>query len=243
MTLGGKQLVSLPIEYAETQSIFSEITEKNHRSVLITSAVQGEGVSTVAYALAQKAAATGLKTLLLEFNTHTPFLADTLGIPSLNWSLDHLPDPNFMVSYSPKGLTFLAAPSQRSFSVNTRKSEFISAALEHFSSAFDLVIGDAPCLCHPNLNGIPTKMLARHFSATILVVATNKTSAGQVKRAVDQLTNDEICIAGTVLNDQNYPSLYKEMERQFLKAGKLGNWIWKRVQPTIRQAPFMTENF
>ncbi|RED43801.1 tyrosine-protein kinase family protein [Aestuariispira insulae] len=233
----------LPIEYDETASIYAKTVAKDHRTILFTSADRGEGVSTIAYAIAQKAAASGRRTLLMEFNTYRPFLNGVLQLPTSDWRLDQLDIERDIFTVSGTKLSFLPAPHRQSFPVETRKPEIIQEALASMLEDYDLVIADAPCLCRPNLNGIPTKMLAAHFASTVLVVASNKTSSNLIARAVEQLVDAEICLAGAVLNDQIYPSLFKELERQFSKAGGIGRKIWSLVAPRLRQASFMTDSF
>ena len=236
-------IAPLPINYDETQSIYARTVAKDHKTVLFTAADRGEGVSTLAYAIAQKAAASGRRTLLVEFNTFRPFLNGILQLPATQWRLDDIDPARDIFSVKGTNLSFLPAPFAKSFPVETRRPEIIENALKKLRGEFDLIIGDAPCLCRPNLNGIPTKILAQHFSSSVLVVASNKTSSSMISRAVEQLVEADVCLAGAVLNDRIYPSLYKELERQFNKAGKVGHGIWGWLGPHLRRAPFMTDSF
>lgn len=56
-------------------------TGRDPRVVMVTAAGRGEGATTVALGLAEAAARTGMRTLLLEANGNDPALADRIGVP------------------------------------------------------------------------------------------------------------------------------------------------------------------
>ncbi len=236
-------IVALPIEYVETQTIFTEVAKKDFRSILFCSPDSGDGVSTIAYSVAQKAVSSGKKVLLVEFTTRTSFLADRLKLARLDWSMDNLPSAEEMITFSRSGLTYLPAPSSMGFSVSSRQVSHISEVINRFLEEFDLVVIDAPPVCRPNLHGIPTQMLAPQVDGVFMVISTNQTGQNQIRRTVDILVDHGTNFAGSILNDRAYPSLFSELQRQFEKAGRFGSWFWSKISKPIQNAPFMTDSF
>lgn len=171
------------------------------KRVLVTSAVDEEGKSTVASSLAVVAGMAERKTLLVECDLRRPVLATRLGLP---------PKPG-LVDF----LTGAAAPSQvvRVVSVGQtdenasavvgsgnviaaitagsdpqRPTELIrSDRFEHFmtqvSSVYDLVILDCP----PLLSVADTLELVEHVDAVILCVRSKQTTRDQLSAALGTL--------------------------------------------------------
>ena len=64
----------LPITYDETETLYQRILNSGLRSLMVTSAEPEEGTSTLAYALAQRIAASGKKILFIDFRCHLPLI-------------------------------------------------------------------------------------------------------------------------------------------------------------------------
>ncbi|MGN4982002.1 hypothetical protein ACTFBY_11420 [Aeromonas dhakensis] len=64
--------MSIPIQYLELESLYASTLARGIRSLAVTSAEGGEGVSTICEALARRAEADGLKTLLVDLNLYHP---------------------------------------------------------------------------------------------------------------------------------------------------------------------------
>ncbi len=235
---------ALPITFAECEAIYSRI--EGLRTVLFTSAVPGEGSSTIAYAVAQRAAASNRRVLLIDFNTHRSYPRDTLGIPSSSWSLGQDIPPEAVCrpgGTSGKSPHILPAPIERAFSVDARQPSHVSQTLTKLQEDYDLLIGDGPSLNRLNGSGIGSIALATVFDGVVLTAAASETASTEIKRAVDRLVETDAALVGCVLNDRANPDLQSELMRQFSKYGRLGRALQRYIAPLISSALIPQERF
>lgn len=226
---------ALPITYTECDTIYGQTVDKGLQSVLFVSAKPGEGVSTIAYAVAQRAAANGKRVLFLDFNTRSSFPRDVLCLPAMTWSLSEEIPKEAFVPIREQGLTFLPAPIERSFGLEARQYQAITNVMKRFTDSFDVVIGDAPCLTRPNGYAVPPAVLVPSFDGIVLVVAAGSTSKDAVQKAVAVLQSASARIVGCVLNDCGSQRLSDEIIRQFDKLGRLGRGLRWLSRPLIRR--------
>ena len=224
---------SLPIDYAETATIYESTVGKGVRSLLLTSAVPGEGVSTIAFGLAQHVAAVGKRVLFVDLNTHNSFAGNNLALPRHAWDMGEVLDEGRVFSIPERRLDILAAPAQGTFSVSRRSIEAVAETVRSWSAAYDIVIADAPCLTKPNSSGVPTPVLAACFDGVGLVVASGETARDAVSQGVNRLAEQGAALHSVILNDRATPSFRAEVDRQFRKWGAFG-----RVLRRFLWAPF-----
>ena len=77
----------LPITYQELESIYARTIGSGFKSIAITSALAGEGVTTLAEALAKRVVASGRKGLMVELNVLHPDFTQRLGVSVKDWQL------------------------------------------------------------------------------------------------------------------------------------------------------------
>lgn len=233
----------LPIDFAENEALYAQTVGSDARSVLFTSALPGEGVSTLAYALAQRAASAGLRVLLADFNVHNSFPARFLRLPVRSWQLGDAFDWGAIYPIPDRTLDILPAPLQGSFAIPQRSLATVERTIEIWRDRYDMIVADAPCLMRPNSSGISSALLARAFDACCLVVASGETPSEAVRRAVDRLEEQGARPCGVILNDRSMPSLRAEIERQLDKLG----WIGRRMKgfpwATVRGLPVFDEGY
>jgi Mrp family chromosome partitioning ATPase len=173
--------------------------ESAHQTIAITSALEGEGVTSVARSLAAIMAHDLARSVcLLETNWWPPTgdgprpdrrvgLADVLnGSCSLESAVLHTNDPNLTVLPSgrlsvPERPTVVASPA------------FVDA-LQLLTKLFETVIIDVP----PILKASEGITIARLADATALVVRQGVTTEAQVRAAIDELGNIELL--GVIVN-------------------------------------------
>ncbi|MEG4107328.1 polysaccharide biosynthesis tyrosine autokinase [Microcoleus sp. S13_C5] len=171
------------------------------RSLLIGSAVAGDGKSTVALHLAATAAAVGQRVLLVDADLRCPQLHAKLGLPnvrglgeaistdlSLNDAIQRAPNQeNLFV------LTAGQIPPDPIKLLSSKKMQYL---MEQFQAFFDLVIYDTP----PVAGLADTHLIAARTDATIMVVQIGQTDRSQVRKALEELKISGASVLGIVAN-------------------------------------------
>ena len=176
-------------------------------SLLITSAGDSEGKSTIGVGLAANAArgSGGGRVLLVECDLRRPVLADRLGIvaaaPGLAQILTGMASNTDAIRTS-------QLPDDSSFDVVTAggsvpnaaellDSQQMSRFLQEMYAEYDLVILDAPAVGLVS-DAIP---LATQVSGVLFVTRLRRTSQPEARRALDRLRQVNARVLGVVVND------------------------------------------
>lgn len=171
------------------------------KTLMITSAIQGEGKSTVGSNLAVEYAKKGLQVLLVDADLRRPTIHQTFAISNQrgvsSWLSGQLTDVNeaiypvldhlFVMPSGPK------PPDPAELLASDRMTEFLTVA----TRKLDLVIVDAP----PILPVTDARILAGQVDGTVLVVRQNFVEKVAVRQAVSALKNARAQLLGTILND------------------------------------------
>ena len=171
------------------------------KTLMITSAIQGEGKSTVGSNLAVEYAKKGLQVLLVDADLRRPTIHQTFAISNQrgvsSWLSGQLTDVNeaiypvldhlFVMPSGPK------PPNPAELLASDRMTKFLTVA----TRKLDLVIVDAP----PILPVTDARILAGQVDGTVLVVRQNFVEKVAVRQAVSALKNARAQLLGTILND------------------------------------------
>jgi capsular exopolysaccharide synthesis family protein len=169
--------------------------------ICVTSALGGEGKSTLAANLALSLAAVGVKTLLVEGDLRNPQLSRLLcpGVRSglLEVALAGMPLHQAILVDPESNLAFLPAPLPKDVALLTEfaSSEGMSDVLKELRNHFDVILVDAP----PLLPLIDGRALAEQADSVILAVRWDRTPQDLLLRAVELLAPVYDRIIGTVL--------------------------------------------
>lgn len=176
-------------------------------SLLIASAGDNEGKSTIAVGLAANAArgAGGGRVLLVECDLRRPVLADRLGIVAAAPGLAQI--LTGMVS-NVDAIRTCQLPGNATFDVVTAggsvpnaaellDSQQMSRFLKDMYAEYDLVILDAPALGLVS-DAIP---VATQVSGVLFVTRLRRTSEPEARRALDRLRRVNARVLGVVVND------------------------------------------
>jgi polysaccharide biosynthesis transport protein len=195
-----KFIEALRVLYTNIQLLSSDRTI---RSIIISSAMAGDGKSTVAFNLAQIATTMGLRVLLVDADLRKPQI-HTLANLNNSWGLSNLISTNL-----PLHEIIRQVPSMPQLSAVTSgpippdptkllSSEKMKLLMSEFHNSFDLVIYDAP-----ELVGLAdASLLIPHTNGILLVVRMDKTDTSVLKRALDNLKVSRMNILGAIANGQ-----------------------------------------
>ncbi|BAY66056.1 hypothetical protein NIES22_61690 [Calothrix brevissima NIES-22] len=193
-----KFLEALRVLYTNIQLLSCD---RQMRSLTISSAMSGDGKSTVAFHLAQIATAMGQRVLLIDANLRQPVIHSLSGLNNL-WGLSNLISTNL-----PPEEVIRKFPSMSQLSVITAgpippdptkllSSEKMKRLMADFHNTFDLVIYDAP----PLLELADASLLAPNTDGILLVVRIDKTDSSKIKQALEHLRISPINVLGIVGN-------------------------------------------
>jgi succinoglycan biosynthesis transport protein ExoP len=156
------------------------------RSLVISSALPGDGKSTVAFQLAQIATAMGKRVLLVDADLRRPQVHHVSNLNNL-WGLSNLISTNIPVEQ-----VIQQSPQMDELSVITSgpippdpgrllSSEKMKQLMAHFHQTFDLVIYDVP----PLVGLVDVRVLAPHTDGAVLVIRLDKTDKLGLTQAQD----------------------------------------------------------
>jgi succinoglycan biosynthesis transport protein ExoP len=207
-----RRLASLALDYPDSpfaESIRSLRFSLNHAAaerdivtVLVASALPGEGKSTVAANLARVAAAAGERVLLIDGDLRGPTLAEAFasgGSAGLAGLLAGASDlKGSMHRDARTGLYLIAGTTRRSGAeaLELLSSERMGGILALARTNFDLVILDTS----PLTTVIDSRVLIDQVDGVVLVVASQQTSRDAVAAALRESPGIEEKIVGVVLN-------------------------------------------
>jgi capsular exopolysaccharide synthesis family protein len=196
------------------------------RCVLITSAVGGEGKTTLAAQLAARCGNAGMSTLLIDADLRRTGLCSLLDIPEGPGLSDALlndePAPTELV-VPVQGGTFHLLPAGTPIPDTSRilQNRKLGLLIAQFRQLYDLVIIDSP----PVLPVPDALILGRWVDGAVLAVRYDISRFPQVERARRQLDGAGIAVLGTVINGmKNSDSYY-------------GRYSYSRKRSTQADAP------
>jgi capsular exopolysaccharide synthesis family protein len=176
---------------------------RNAQVISVTSAVSGEGKTTVAANLAQSLSVLGVKTILVEGDLRNPQLSRAL-CPSvqcglLQVALEEMPLNQAVLVDPLTDLAFIPAPLSKNIDIalltEFALSEGMRSVLTELRNHFDVLIVDAP----PLLPLVDGRALVEQSDAVILTVGWDYTPREVFLRAVELLNPVRDRIIGTVL--------------------------------------------
>ena len=179
------------------------------RCVLITSAVGGEGKTTLAAQLAARCGNAGMSTLLIDADLRRTGLCSLLDIPEGPGLSDALlndePAPTELV-VPVQGGTFHLLPAGTPIPDTSRilQNRKLGLLIAQFRQLYDLVIIDSP----PVLPVPDALILGRWVDGAVLAVRYDISRFPQVERARRQLDGAGISVLGTVINGMKNSDSY-----------------------------------
>ena len=176
-------------------------SKKSIQSLAISSAVPGDGKTTVALYLAQTAATMGKRVLLVDTDLRSPQLHSRLDLPSTQGlsdiiSTDLTLQDAIQKSSLDDNLFVLTAGQSLSDPIKLLSSDKMQYIMDQVTAQFDLVIYDTP----PLLGLGDGNLLAAKADGTLLVVGVEKTDRSFVMKAFDGLKIARASVLGIVAN-------------------------------------------
>lgn len=203
MQIQGVEAIQESIKTLRTNIEFAGM-DKKIKSVLITSAVSGEGKSTISINLALSMADMGRSTLIVENDFRRPMLGKQLGVRPDIGLVDVLNQTAVLdeaiTDTTYPNLYFLGVGGFIGNPVEVLASKKYEIIIENLKTMYDFVIFDAP----PIGTIIDGALISPHVDGVLIVIRAGTVDPPQVKNVVAQLEKSGARILGAVLNDVDH---------------------------------------
>lgn len=177
--------------------------DKQAKTLLIASAVPGEGKSTLAICLARGAALSGQKVALIETDLRRPSIVRKLNIQApekglIDFIIEQSHDVyDYMTKDEKSGMYVMSKGGNAEYTSPTDifTSNRMTSIIAALKQEFELVIFDTP----PVLTIADARALVSQVDKAVFVVKWDSTSRKLVKAAIQQISNAKPNLAGIVL--------------------------------------------
>jgi succinoglycan biosynthesis transport protein ExoP len=196
---------SLQVLYSNLQLLNSD---RPISSLVVSSAIPGDGKSTVGFSLAKTAAIMGKKVLLVDCDLRKPKVHKLTQLNNL-WGISSLIssdiDVNQVIQQMPalNGLSVITAGPIPPDPARLLSSDKMSQLMKYFTDNFDLVIYDSP----PLSGLVDTRSIAINADGIILVVRIDNTDKSVLREVIDTLKVSPINLLGLVVNGEKFRGL------------------------------------
>ncbi len=234
-------MTPIAIHEKAVQNTFYNIQREGIKSIAVTSARRDEGVSAFSYALARRAAAAGIKVLLIDLNFMNPQQSQALALEHYDWNPAAAIEQTKIQNISNTNLAILSAPEKVKDTWPFQNRDQITKMLNQLGKKYDLVIADMPSILEPQ-NDIQVEITCAAFDAAILMVLSGRaieTEMTQLKTIMDEA---EVNIIGVIMNDQFAPTLVQEIKRQLDKASKYAPRIVNFLKRKVNDSAFLNQS-
>lgn len=247
--------MNIPYQNMEIEQIYTQLLSNPHTSIAVCAAHEGEGVTSLAFALAQRNLLAGHATLLVDLNLYHPAIKSLLAIDTTELtaninqphsastaiqthnSCDLLGEPQLVSNVDNSiVLTGVTAPKQRDHVMKIRQPGVLEKCIEEWLKQYDTVIIDTSPLNRINAQNIPPERVAAACDGAILVVLAGQTSEAAVSNAVTKLTNANAQLLGSVLNDRDNPTLREELLRETQRLEPRLAWLSRPLKRIINKS-------
>jgi len=131
----------IPAQNMEIEKIYSQILCENNSTIAICSANQGEGVTSIALALAQRNLLAGQSTLVVDFNLYHPSLNKLLTLDTnkllANQKTETIDEPQLVtVQKQPIALIGITSPNRRDLIIKLRKPGVLEELITNWKKNF-----------------------------------------------------------------------------------------------------------
>jgi capsular exopolysaccharide synthesis family protein len=188
-------------------SIESEMREKGSRVVMITSAVRGEGKTTIAGFLARVIAANEMETVLLvDCAVKNPRLAELFGVENDKGITDYLlgeAEIEDVIKTADRGVLDVVstgAVTDESIVQPLFNSDRMEYFIRDVAEKYDYVIFDTSSV----LDAPETSILSPRMDGVVMVVRSGQTKREVIKRAMLAINKQGGNLIGSVLNRKKY---------------------------------------
>lgn len=197
----------------EIEALWQAIVESGARAVAVVAATPGEGVSTLAVALARRAALAAASPALLPLAGPVPEI---------------------------EGVRRLHEPTDAEMDA-WREPAMLRLALSEVTHRHGIVVIDCPpILDRGATRRVPPLAAAAAADGALLVVLAGRTAATRLREVRERLDQAGVKLIGAALNDRDNPALLAEMEREAGRFSRLLPGLAERIKGRLRRSALLS---
>jgi capsular exopolysaccharide synthesis family protein len=183
------------------QNLRRVATDSELKSILITSAVTGEGKSTIASLLALTAARKNNRTLLLDCDVRRPTIHRMFGLERLQGLVEIVQDglafKSAIKKTSLEHLDIITAGKVTPHPSELFNSQAVDALIRELKFYYDYLIIDSP----PVIPVSDPMLLSQSTDGVLMAIKAGSTAREVVRRAVEIMQGNHANLLGVVLNN------------------------------------------
>jgi protein-tyrosine kinase len=186
-------------------AVESEKKEQGTGTIVFSSAVSGEGTTTVIASFARVLAIGGSQRIcVVDCSVRNPMLHRVFGVENKKGVIDFLGGEAAIetIIHDVDGIDFIPAGVSENIDIAIPlfNSEKMSRFMRHLAEIYDYVLIDAPAI----LEAPETPIISSYSDGVILVIQTGSTRREVIKRAMLMVEKLDGRFIGTVLNKKKY---------------------------------------
>ena len=186
-------------------AVESEIRDSETRLIVFTSAVKGEGKTTILSAFSRVMAIGGSKRLcVVDCSVRSPGLHSMFGVDNDVGVIEYLSGEAELdaIIHDIEGIHFIPAGVTANIDISMPlfNSERMAQFMQQLSETYDYVLIDTPAI----LEAPETPIISSYSDGVILVVHTGSTRREVIKRAILLVEKLDGRFIGTILNRKKY---------------------------------------
>lgn len=223
-------------DFLEFEQVYLQTLGRGIRAVAICAANSGEGVSTLACALAERHQRTGKSTLLVDMNLFRPSINQRFHLERTEWQTLEPSYSKALMTVSP-GLDVLTASQCPATAF--RELTSLNELFGHWLAHYDAVVVDTSPLNAINRHNVPAELVCAAAGCTLMMVKTGVTRQEELQQAISRLQAYQVNVFGVVMNDVAFPPLRSEMQRELARLHHRFPRLCQWLSQWIRQNHFI----
>ncbi|WP_299692553.1 chromosome partitioning protein ParA [uncultured Vibrio sp.] len=200
--------MTISATHAEIEQLYLASELNAHNSICVTACHSGDGVTSIAAALAERFLLAGHSTLYVDLNLLNPAFKD------LNMREDNQQGQLIEHVESQRLFMGVTAPQLASTKLAYKDPTTLKKVVNLWLEKYDRVVIDTSPLLNINKGNIPTQSVASACDSTLMVIAYGETSTHHLQQAKKLLEAPGINLVGSVMNMKQAPSFAQELVRQ-----------------------------
>ncbi|PML57441.1 tyrosine-protein kinase family protein [Vibrio lentus] len=224
--------MTISATHAEVEQLYLASELNGQRSICVTACHSGDGVTSIATALAERFLLAGHSTLYVDLNLFNSAFKNLhmLEEEQSGQLIEHVESHRMFIG--------VPAPQVASTQLAYKDPATLNKAVTQWLGKYDRVIIDTSPLLNINKGNIPAQSVASACDCALLVVAYGETSTHHLEQAKKLLDAQSISLMGCVMNMKNNPSFAQELVRQVNRMKFLPSKLRDRLANKLYQNEF-----